>query len=117
MRIITGHYECAGFVDQPKNVTVLQGRNATLAFSTESCGSVLGTKKFINGTIDVVKPSELDVIDGDQQGKKKLYKVTLSHVTEPVEVQFEAFKTPSSPSENIKSQTAFVLVQGCIVLI
>ena len=107
--------ESAGFEDQPKNVTVLQEHNATLTFSTQGCESVLGKKKFIeSGATGDVLSSEISVTNGEQQGQK-LYKITLSNVTEPVEVWFEAFETPSSRSKNIRSQTASVLVQGCVL--
>ena len=102
-------------MDQPENVTVLQQHNATLTFSTQGCESVSGKKKFINsGTVEPVDISELEITDGEQQGRK-LYKMTLSYVMEPVEVQFEAFETVYSPSKDIHSQKAFILVQGYLL--
>ena len=112
LHLIHRNFNPADFVDQPENVTVSQGHSANLTMSTQGCEFVSGTKTFIDcGISSAVEKSELSITYGDRKGQL-IIMLTLSNVTEPVKVQFEAFRDSSFAPEDILSETAFILIQG-----
>ena len=64
---------------------------------------VAGSKTFINsGTIDIIDTNEIVAITEGSQQVKQVCRVTLSNVTEPVEVDSEEFESLFSPSEDVR---------------